>query len=298
MQSLGIDLGTTFVKTSKERIFPSGISENIYLSNNVMELEGKRYAMGLSNQKAIIDTNINKSLNRNARQNYIYALFMEARDIDCIYTNVTIGLPCSIWKKDQYVNDFKELLKIEDFISVKVNGLEKRISVENLDIIPEGSSAFYTINYKRFGGRKVLFLDIGSLTLNQLQFENSDLTDMHTDEFGILKVYKDMAEKITTETGYNTTMEDMHDILSNGLSILGKTIDVEEFIKPIAKDYCEMIHKNLQLKWSIDTIPYVCLIGGGSVGMYKYIKEYIPHAELLKDAQILAAIGMDETVGV
>jgi hypothetical protein len=296
LQSIGIDLGTTYTKTSNERIFPSGISENIYLSNNVMEVEGKKYAMGLNSQKAILDTNINKSLNRNARLNFIYALFQDAQGNDCMFNNVTVGLPCSQWKNDETVNQFKQILDISDLLTVSVNGLEKRIFVETLHCIPEGASAYFApeMRNERFCGRKVLLLDYGGITLNQILIEDDSVVDLHTDEFGILKVYKEMAEKITSDIGIDVKMEDMLDILKYGLSNKGEIIDVSDIIKPIALSYCNQVYTSLKLRWSIDNIPFVPMVGAGSITMYRYLKEYVPHIELQDNPQLLAAIGMRE----
>jgi hypothetical protein len=300
LQSIGIDLGTTYVKTSNERVFPSGISENIFLSNNIMEVDGKKYAMGLLNYKSTFDININKTLNRNVQLNFYYALYLEGIGTECYYSNVYAMLPASQWKNEHTVQKFKELLTIPDGFSVKLNGLEKKITVESIDVIPEGSTAYFTqeVDYEQFNGRKVLLLDWGALTINQILFDKDEVIDLHTDEFGVLKIYKDMAEKITSETGHNVRMEDMYDILCYGFLVNGELIDVEPIIKPIALEHCSQIHKNLKLKWSVENVPYVLLVGAGSITMEKYIKKFIPHAKLQDNAQLLAAIGMNEMVGV
>jgi len=299
MQSIGIDLGTTFIKTSNERIFPSGISENIYQSNNVMKIDNKKYAMGLFSHKAIFDININKCLNKNARLNFIYALFQEGNGVDCIFQNVIVGLPCSQWKNDATVKSFKQLLDISDILTVSVNNLEKRILVENIEVIPEGSSAYYAMDYKKFEGRKAIILDWGSLTLNQILFSNDEIIDMHTDEFGVLKVYKDMAEAITSKTGIDVKLEDMLEILQFGLFDNSNIIYVDEIVKPIAMDFCREVYKSLKLKWNINTIPFILMIGAGSITMHKYLSEdeFVPHAELQNNAQLLTSIGMNEMVG-
>ena len=63
-------------------------------------------------------------------------------------------------------------------------------------------------------------------------------------------------------------------------------------------NYCQKVYRNLKLKWSIDTIPYVPLVGAGSIALEKYFKEFAPHATLQPNAQMLSAIGMREMAGV
>lgn len=300
MYFAGIDLGTTYIKDHKGNIFPSGISENIYSSSNIMTVDGKRYSMELSNQKAEFDININKGLNKNTRLNFLYALYKLANQDETIFQNCIVGLPCSQWKSEITVEQFKKYLNVYEPITIEVNQEEKTIQIDNLDVVPEGSTAFYSLEMdtQRFNGRKVLLIDWGGLTLNSILFENDEFVDCHTDEFGILKVYKDMAEAITSSTGENVQYTDMFAILQSGFIVNGKEVEIEQIIKPIAIEHCSNIYKNLKLKWSVSSIPYVCMIGAGSINMTRYLKNYIPHAELQPNPQLLAAIGMGELAGV
>lgn len=298
--NVAVDLGTTYIKTSTGLIFPSGISENTCMSSNVMTLGKKQYTMGLSNYKAEYDVNINKGLNKNTRLNFIYALAKMAQYDDMHYNTVITGLPCSMWKSDDTISQFKEYLDIPEPISVNIDGYEKTLSVGNIFVVPEDAPAYYAIDFDngRFNGQKVLLLGWGSLTLNQILFEEDTIVDLHTDEFGVLKIYKDIAEKITTDTGYNIKFNDVFNILRNGLYISGKYIDVDTIIQPIVMEFCHTVYKNLKLKWSVDTVRYVPMIGAGSIIMEKYLKKLIPQAELQPKPQLIAAIGMGEMAQV
>lgn len=300
MYFAGIDLGTTYIKNHEGNVFPSGISENIYSSSNVMTIEEKQYSMELNNRKAEFDININKGLNKNTRLNFLYSLYKLSKNKENIFENVVVGLPCSQWKSTKTVEQFKKYLNVFEPICINVNEEEKIIQVNNIDVVPEGSTAYYALEMDslRFNGRKVLLIDWGGLTLNSILFENDEFVDCHTDEFGILKIYKDMAETITSSTGEDVKYTDMFDILQHGFIVNGKEIEIESIIKPIALEHCNNIYKNLKLKWSISSIPYVCMIGAGSIAMTKYLKNYMPHAELQENPQLLAAIGMGEMAGV
>ena len=120
---------------------------------------------------------------------------------------------------------------------------------------------------------------------------------MYTDEIGILKIYKDMAEAISSYTGENIEYTDMFNILQNGLYINGILVDIEPTIKPIALYHSNNIYKNLKLKWSISSIPFVPIVGGGAITMYKYLKTFIPHLEITAKPQLLSVIGMGSLVG-
>ncbi len=290
---LGIDLGTSFTKTSNERCFHSGISNILYPNNDILEVDGLKYTMGLPN---LSDININKSLNRNARLNFLYSLYLESSAQETHFDEIICGLPCSQWKNEKTVEQFKKVLLPQNTVEIRLNNQLKKITIDKLTVIPEGSSAYYAndMNNFRFHKEKVLLIDWGSRTINTLLFENDDLIDTHTEELGVLSVYPNMAEKITTETGISVKSEQMYSILTKGLNYKGEIIDIEPIISPIANECCNEVYKKQLLRWNIDTIKYIPLIGGGSIAMHKYLKQYIPQAELQTNAQCLAAIGMGE----
>lgn len=288
----GVDLGTRFGKTDNGVIFASGISTDIKnMANNVMILDGKSYTMELFNQKSNYDINMNKTLNNNARLNFVYALYKSTKDDMGLYKGVIVGLPASQCTENN-IKKYKEILRIEEPIEVSVNDIKKTILVEEIEIVAEGSTAYYAMNYEQFNKRKTLILDWGGLTLNQHLFLNDENIESYTDEYGSLKIYRDMAGEISSKTGKEVNIEEMDDVILYGLSIQGKIVSVKDYIKEIALDYCKKVYKNLQLKWNIDTIPFVRLVGGTSIFMAEYFKEYVPHAILEDDAQFLSAKGM------
>lgn len=290
----GIDLGTRFTKTNNEIIFPSGNSQKISnMANNVMTIHNEKYSMGLFNEKASYDINVNKTLNKNIKLNFLYALYLNSDEDLVMYKTVVVGLPASQCTEEN-TNEFKKILTTEDTIDIDVNGVRKTIYVDNIEIVPEGSTAYYAIDYEKFNKRKVLILDWGGLTLNQHLFYDDELIDSNTDEFGSLKIYQDMAGRINSEFGTNIKLEELHDILINGLQYKGKNIPIRETIKDIALNYCENIYKKLKLKWDVDTIQYIPLVGGTSIIMINYLREYIPHCYLENKPQFLSAIGMGE----
>lgn len=281
----GIDLGTTFTKTHTGLIFPSGISKDIYsLSNNVMTIDGIPYSM---EQFHNYDINVNKILNENVRLNYLYALYKITSDNEYIYNSIIIGLPASQWKNDDNINKLKKILDISAGININVNGFDKNITVKNLEIIPEGSTAYYAIDYSKFNSRKTLIIDWGGLTMNTILFQNDEIIDVYTDEFGSLKIYKEIAGEINSEFGTNIKIEDIHDLILHDIPM-----GFVPIINNITMSYCKQIYKNLKLKWDIDTIPYVSMVGGSSLSCGKYLAKFIPHLVIEENPQMLSAIGM------
>ena len=290
----GIDLGTTYTKTHSGIIFKSGISDKyIDMASNVMTIGNSSYAMELFNERAEYGININKSLNINTRLNYIYALYKMAEDYT-EYESVIVGLPASQWKLSNIVENYKQFLNLNELIDVEVNGITKKIKVNGLNIVPEGSTAYYAMDYQKFEGRKTLLLDWGGLTLNQILFINNEIVDVDTFEDGVLKIYQEMISDINTQiSGSNVCIEDMFEILTKGYYFKGYEMDIKPIIDKIAFSYCERVYKKLKLKWGVDSIKNIPLVGAGSITMEKYIKAFLPQSELQDNAQILAAKGME-----
>lgn len=295
----GLDMGTTFSKDSEGNVYPSGISEIIYPNTNTIVVDGKKYSM---EQKTGIDININKGLNRNTRINFLYSLAKMSNYKDTCFQNIFVGLPPTAWKNLKTVNEFKTYLFPYENGEVEVvhNGVKINIQIDNIDILPEGSSSYYAKGMKaeRFEGRTVLILDWGGLTVNSIKFENDNFIDCHTDEMGILKTYQKMAQGITTEFGKNINYLDMFDILRYGFFLDGEKIDIQSIIEPIALQTCEELKRSLELRWGISTIPFVPCIGASFITMINYFKKYVPQAEIILNPQTIAVKGMLDMVEV
>ena len=290
----GIDLGTTYVKTHSGLSFPSGISNKyVDMASNVMTIDHASYAMELLNEKSDYGVNVNKSLNSNILLNYVYALYKLSTSSNSIFKSVVVGLPCNQWKVENIVHDYKSILNLQQETEVVVNNIPKTIQVEAINIVPEGATAYYAMDYQRFNGMKTLLLDFGGLTLNQILFQNNEIIDVDTFEDGVLKVYQEMSSEINSYLGTNIKIEDMYDILTKGYFYKGTELDTKPYTNPIATNYCERIYKKLKLRWGIDSIKHVPMIGAGSITMEKYLKYFSPQAELQDNAQILAAKGME-----
>jgi actin-like ATPase involved in cell morphogenesis len=291
----GIDLGTTFIKTHTGLVFPSGISEKYTeLSTNVMTVGEKTYAMELNHEKSNYGINIDKYKNENIRANFIYALYRIGMSDKMIYRNVVVGLPASQWEINDIVEKYKELLAVPEFTPVIVNNIPAEIRVDNICVVPECASAYYAMDYEQFESMKTLIIDIGGLTINQSLFSNNELMELTTDEDGVLHIYQEMAAEINKHMKSNISLEGMYEIITKGMYHKGMPIDVGAYIDRIADSYCERIYRKLKLKWDVDNIKYVLLIGAGSITMEKYLRKYIPQATLMEDAQFLNARGMYE----
>lgn len=290
-----IDLGTTRIKDHLGNCYASGISEKIYdMANYVMTIDNKKYTMELWNENANYDINSNKALNRNVKLNFLYALHKITSDEMGIYRDVVVGLPAKQYDNEESVAMYKKLLSFEDPILVDVNGLRRELYVDNVGIVPEDFPAYYTeeVNHKRFNGERVLMIGIGGFNSNQYLIENDEIIKSDSNEMGCLRLFSDIQSIVNSKYNSDIKLEEVYKVLTKGLPYKGEYIDIRPFVKEVIMDYCKKFYNNLKLKFSVDTIPYVIAVGGGSIVLSQYLCEYIPHIELINNAQNVSAKGM------
>jgi hypothetical protein len=292
-----IDLGTTFIKLHNGEKFPSGVSKKVYdMATTVMTIDNMSYTMELFNN---YDANSNKSLNKNVKLNYLLALHKVTQGTLGIYKNVIVPLPAKQWDNEESVQMYKNLLTLDNSIDITVNGVTKEIFVDNVGIVPEDFYAYYTeeVNNERFNGNRTLLLGIGSWNSNQYLIENDNIIKSNSNEMGCLKVFVEVAETVNAKYNSDIKVVEVYKTLTEGLSYEGKIIDIKPLVKDILMQYCSDYYQDIKNKFSVKTIPYVICIGGGSIVLSEYLREYIPHLDLINNAQNVAVKGMKYMIG-
>jgi hypothetical protein len=291
----GIDLGTTNTKLHTGEIFASGINEMVYdMAKNVMTVDGKRYTMELFSENANYDMNSNKALNRNIRLNFLYSLHKLADKDMGIFKDVLVNLPAKQWENESSVNMYKKLLQFDNSILVNVNGEQKELYVDSIGIVPEDFPSYFTeeVNNTRFNRKRVLLVGIGSFNSNQYLIKNDEIEESDSNEMGCLRIFQKVASAINSVHNTNVKKEEVYDIMKDGLFKDGEIIDITSIANEIIYPECEKFAQEMKLRWSINNIPNVIAVGGGSIVLKPYLCKYIPHLELINNAQNVAAKGM------
>lgn len=291
----GIDLGTTYSKLHTGEIFASGVSEKVYdMAQNVMSVGSKRYTMELFSENASYDMNSNKALNRNIKLNFLYSLHKLATDDMGIFKDVLVNLPAKQWENESSVNMYKKLLEFDNSVFVDVNGEQKEIYVDTIGVVPEDFPSYFTeeVNNIRFNKRRVLLIGIGSFNSNQYLIKNDEIEESDSNEMGCLRIFQKVASAINSVHNTNVKKESVYDLMQNGLFKDGEIIDIASIANEIIYPECEKFTQEMKLRWDINTIPNVIVVGGGSIVLKPYLCKYIPHLELINNAQNVAAKGM------
>jgi len=273
---IGIDLGNYATKTSERINFLSKVSKISNILNNPITLttsEGDFY-MGDGN----FDTEYRKLKKENVKEMFITAIALSSEDIN---NQIVVGLPLSQYKEDK--ENLKQLLLEDRIQHVIINGIERKIIIEDLDIYPEGIGALIG---NQFNG---IIVDIGGRTTDIALLESSKVKKPYSLSVGTLNLYSDFIKVINNKYSLDLKSEDAPRIIKNGLKIYGEEKDIT-FGMDVFKSYVDVIVNELQVSYSIKTLD-IMLVGGGSKMLYKGFKSKIPNIELIDNSIFANANG-------
>lgn len=255
---IGVDLGNYAVKTSEEVHFISKVKEsNGFDNEKEIIYEGKNIVVG----EGEFQTDFNKSMKENTLSLLFSSLALSHKTEQ--YFQVVLGLPIQ-----QYKSNKKELI---DFIEknrakeVAINGYKRDIVITDIEVAPEGASAYYNLTMEqknKIGNRSLIIIDIGGRTTDVCLFKDKRIKDYKTIPVGMLNIYADIVSEVNEKYTESFKLEDGEDILKEGLFLGGEKKDVS-FITIILKKHFDSIYKELQLSFEVNK-GYVFLTGGGA----------------------------------
>lgn len=294
MRSLiGVDRGTAEINTSEEISFRATVrkykNDEIVLNGDskiIVEFEGDKYVIG---EKGKTSTEMFKSKSKETKLLILTAIALGYPN-QFIQTNLITGLPIQRYAEDK--EEMKDLFA-NTRVDITINGEFKTIDIFKVEVFPESAGAFFTIPEAIDG----LIIDIGGLTVDCAWFESNDndntqrkLKSYGTYQQGILPLYRQIANRLSTKYSISLDEWDIPRILKMGLTINGKKIkDLE--IDQLLLDYVNQIIQGLEFEYPIKSIENIYLCGGGSVLLYDIFKEKINRAILIDDPSFANAIG-------
>ncbi|WP_010295813.1 ParM/StbA family protein [Clostridium senegalense] len=255
---IGIDLGNYSVKTSERVSFFSKISEiESFKDINEVIYEGNRIYVG----EGEFSTDWNKSLKDTTLPLLFTALAKSSKDN---IFQVVLGLPIQQYKKNKY--NLKNLIEGNRGKSITIDGVTRDIIISDIEVAPEGASAYYNLsleNKKIIGNKQLIIVDVGGRTTDVCMFKDGKIQGFKTIPTGMMNVYTDIVTEVNTKFTESFKLEEGENILKEGLFLYGEQQDMS-FIKSILQRHFNSIYKELQLKFELSK-GYVLLTGGGSL---------------------------------
>lgn len=255
---IGVDLGNYAVKTSEGVHFLSKFIESNGFYGNEIIYDEKAIVVG----EGEFQTDYKKSMKENTLPLLFSALALSNNEEQCF--QVVLGLPIQQYKgsKQLIIN----LIEENKAKSVKVNGVEREIFITDIEVAPEGASAYYNLSKgirEKIGSKQLIIVDIGGRTTDVCLFKNKQIKGYKTIPTGMLNVYGDIITTVNEVYSESFKLEDGEEILREKcLFIDGEERDIN-FITPILKRHFDSIFKELQLNFDV-TKGYVLITGGGA----------------------------------
>lgn len=272
---LGVDLGNYATKTSEGISFLSKVSKVGNILKNSIELqieEGIYYI-----EEGEFDTEYRKVQKKYLKELLITAVALSTDDTE---NQIIVGLPLSQYKQDK--DALKELLTKERIHHIQINGINKKIIIEDVEVYPEGIGAVDA----SFDG---IVIDIGGRTTDIAEIENMKVRNPFSLPVGTMNLYNDFIKIINDKYSLDLKTNDVDRILRNGLKIYGEQKDIS-FALEIFKNYVEKIINELQINYSIKTHD-IRLTGGGAALLEKAFLKRLPNAEIVENPFFANAIG-------
>lgn len=257
---LGIDVGNSTCESNVGVIFDSKITdvEPLSKADNLI-IDRKTHWLGEGNY----DTTYRKV----DKENYINFLYGAlALSTDTVNNYIVLGLPLSQFKEDKEA--LTNLILSNNNKTVIINGIEKPIIIEDVEVFPEG---VVTLEDDYEG----IVIDIGGRTTDCALVINERgrrrILNPISLPSGTINLYKDFVNKINNKFSLDLILNDAERILKNGLILDGKATNID-FALEVYKVYVDTLINQLQVEYSLRT-NRISLTGGGATLLYKEIKD-------------------------
>lgn len=170
--------------------------------------------------------------------------------------------------------------------SLVVDDREVTIEIVDVDIFIEGALPILTEDTGH-----ILTLDIGSGTLNAIEWEGMTPINFDTIKGSFYKMYSDMATYLNNTKGGNFTVADIEKLILQGKkeTIIKQVMtDVSE-IYMIMDDFVSGSASLLKQKFNTEQVEKIQLLGGGATPSFDYWVKHFSHAhvELVPNSQFI-----------
>ena len=264
---IGIDHGYYAIKTV-HCSFPAGLTSygehEPYTRQGLLEFGGCFFVCGSGRQPIQRDKTVNDNY-------YLLTLAAIAKEIrqrglppECS-VRIAAGLPLTSFGRDK--PKFKEyLLRSNQPVNFKFEGVEYSITVEEVAIFPQGYAALMTETGLLQDEPSMLLMDLGGWTVDLMRIDNAipAADTAHSLELGMIRCVDDIREQVRRETGLSLTDAQIENMLA------GHPCTVSEAVRGIVnqqgRKYTEhLLSATMEAGFDLHAIPAVLLGGGASV---------------------------------
>jgi plasmid segregation protein ParM len=251
--------------------------------------EGKKYIIGEQGEEQNFDV---------SKTNLLHKLLTYVAITELIPNNSVIQLvltcPVSIYKNKTLKDEYRNYILNDGGFDINVNNKAYHYEFENILIMPEDYGVVYMYpDY--FRKKRTALIGVGGLNMN-LEIINDlvpEISSMFTANHGGYELETNIINEFNSQFGVNIDYKNIPYIIKDGgLKIKGEIIpeSIEILDNVIKKFITKIIQEIKQNGHNLDMLEVV-FVGGTSLFIKVQIKEMIPHATIIDDAQWVAVEG-------
>lgn len=305
---LSVDLGTSMVKGATRKgaeILTAKIPNRTQVNNpanksqcKYVELEGQQ---GIYVGIGKLNNNVAKHSRENLLEQVIAMCNEFYSDEESLVVNLKLGLPFELYDNDKFVDEFKSKFKTDEWINYKLNGAEKSLYINKVEVHIEGYSAFESIVEQVGNQQRILLLDVGGETTDLASFTYNyetneyDTDDVYTVQKGVISLVNEITKAINDDIGGDIDSGHIDNLLRTGQATVfygGEHHRIADYVVAIDKSVKEMIN---EITNEFGSLNNYCIVGlGGGFDVFNAIaNQYIKaNIELNSDDRFYAnAIG-------
>lgn len=282
MNNIGIDLGNANVNTSNGVVFESRVKPGVI---NMNEDDIKVKYSDIEYTVGSIDGSLNISNNKHKKSAYKISLLtaigksFKTKTINC---NVVVGVPVEKFNNKELKQDIKETIESWGTEKIIINGAEKTININNVEVFCESAIVF--ADREKFKDVKTLVLDFGGSTIDASFWDGLRQLDARTYKKGMITLYETIAKAINNKYGTDLESHMVKGCIGKDVYEIDQEMKDITFIKPIIEAYIAGLTSYINQFFPVESANTIQLIGGGAIQLADYIKEEYDKAELVEDA--------------
>lgn len=287
MYTIGIDLGNANVKTSEGIIFESKVKTGI---TNMNESDIKVKYEKIDYTVGSYDGSLNIRKNKHSKKAYKISLLTAiAKSIkdSTINCNIVVGVPVEEFNDKEFTKEIKDTLEGFGSENITVNGIEKKINIENVEIFCESAIVFS--DKERFKNEKTLVIDFGGSTIDVSYWNGLRLSKARTYKEGMITLYENVIKAINNEFGTNISSNLASDMIGKNKYEIGQEIKDIKFIDAVVEDYVDGLTSYINQYFPVESANSIQLIGGGAIQLAKRLKDEYSKAQLFDNAEFANA---------
>ncbi|MCB2300426.1 ParM/StbA family protein [Clostridium tagluense] len=251
------------------------------------EAEGNSYKIELDGKTSIVGEQGEDGSNETSKTSLLHKLCAYAAITEYLEPNtkdnhikMVLACPITILKNAEAKEEYKNYIKGNGIIKVKVNDKDYEFEIDDVTIKAEDSGIVY-LNPEWFEGKKVALLGFGGLNMNFTLFENSVAvpSSRFSIEYGSNRLIINLADTLSVALkGENVLFSDAEKALNEGVLTSAKkprpeTISVIEKFKI---DFVKEVKEELKKRgYNLDLMDEIVAVGGTVSKIESALKDVI-----------------------